>query len=447
MLFKASLPGTNVSFDEPNEAEGPLKVKLLAIVPGVELPLRDENGRAVATFAASEDLIKVAVSASRGGLLTLNHQDPIQSRIGVFSSVSYDEGFVVNGEVLCPKWKENIVSGNYTGISVEGSIEGEMTSPSKMEIYAVSFLDKANGACPLEDEDGNPVCKVDVIMDEDEIIEAAWDGQAAEKAIWAYATDKNGDIIASKAKKCFLKVEGDPKVKESYSYPYVRINNGTTAPNREALIAALKYASGARGADKDSSLIRRIKRVMTREGMELPPSLQARLEQKSIIENGQNKITASVFDPTTDELIDSKEIIIINVKGAEIMPESEKIVETKVEAEAETVVEAAVVEAPAETPVEPIVEANSAPEVVAEAPIVEAPSTPAAADIPAAPVVVELDIWDVIRKELGINSKEDFVQLKTAADQFAETKKNLDTILSENAGLKSFKIDTEKKWL
>jgi len=277
MHFAGNFPKENITYD--NSVSDALKVVVLAVVPGTELPLRDDEGKVVATFKATEDLIHGAISSFRGGIFNLNHEAIPDTMIGVYDSVIYDNGFKVSGSILCPVWKEKIMSGDYSGISIEGDIIGEMTNPDSIKINAISFLsieeNPQGGACPLVDSEGNQVCKVEIIQDELESnsIQAAWDGTSAEKQIWSYATDKEGNVVPAKAKKCFLKIDGDTSRKESYSYPFVTISNGSPTPNREALISALKYASGARGATKDPSIIRKIKTIMMKNEMDLPPSL------------------------------------------------------------------------------------------------------------------------------------------------------------------------------
>ena len=110
MLFKAALSPSSVSTGE-KQPNTPLDISILAITPGTMLPLRNEEGVAVAQFEATEDLIKGAVQRSRGGLLTVDHEDPIESRIGVFTSVSYNDGFLATGQILCPKWIEIVAAG------------------------------------------------------------------------------------------------------------------------------------------------------------------------------------------------------------------------------------------------------------------------------------------------------------------------------------------------
>ena len=321
MLFKASLDKSNISFVQSTTDGAPLKVKILAIVPGVNLPFRNDSGEVVAQFQATEELIKDSVNRSRFGFLTVDHLDPAESFIGYYNSVAYEDGFVASGEILCPKWAKLIASGEsaYSGVSVEGKlISGEdLEHPEKIGIYAITFLSNEKspegGACAREDAEGNKLCKV--------------------------------EVLAS--------------------------NN------------------------------------------------------------------------------DNKKIIIVNnndLRGSEMPTKKEVIVEAKVE---EVKVEAAVVETPIETPAEPQVEA-SAPEVLETPAIIETPVTPAAAEIlptPAASVLEPLDPWVVIRSELGINSRDDFVQLKTAAEKAKDLEVKIDKILTENTGLKSYKMESEKKWL
>jgi hypothetical protein len=443
MHFAGNFPKENITYD--NSVSDALKVVVLAVVPGTDLPLRDDEGKVVATFKATEDLIHGAISSFRGGIFNTDHESIPETMIGVYDSVIYDEGFKVSGSVLCPIWRKKISSGEFSGVSIEGDITGEMTNPDSMKISAISFLSieksPQGGACPLTDSEGNPVCKVEILQDnEDELesnsIKAAWDGSAAEKQIWDYATNENGEVVPSKAKKCFLKVDGDPTKKGSYSYPYVTISDGKPVPNRDGLLAALKFASGAMGATKDQSIIRKIKTIMNKSGMDLPPSLQARLEQKSTVENGQQTIVASVFDPITDEILDSQKILVINssIQG-EHMTKKEDL-KIKVEAQAEETVPA--VEVPE------IV--ASVPEAVVEAAVVntDTPAVPATVIEVPAPVAVEKTLdWSLVSQELGIKSKDEFTLIKEAAGKIPSLEEKISTILKENESLKSFKIETE----
>jgi hypothetical protein len=368
--------------------------------------------------------------------------------IGVYDSVIYDEGFKVSGSILCPIWKEKIISGDFSGVSIEGDIVGEMENPDSMKISAISFLSEAQGACPLVDSEGNPVCRVEVLQDEDELesnsIEAAWDGSTAEKQIWNYATGENGEVIPSKAKKCFLKVDGDPTKKGSYSYPYVTIVNDKPVPNRDGLLAALKFASGAMGAEKNQSIIRKIKTIMNKSGIDLPPSLQARLEQKSTVESGQQTIVASVFDPVTDEVLDSQKILVIKSIQGEYMAEK---IETDTPPNVEKTLDWSLVskELGIGSKDEFVTIKAAADKVLSlETQIGEVLKENESIKAEISEKGVN---WDLVSQEIGIKSKDEFILLKDEASKIPSLEKKIDDIIKENESLKSFKIETEKKWL
>ena len=445
MHFAGSFPKENITYENSVSSDA-LKVVVLAVVPDTELPLRDSEGNVITTVKATEDLIRGAVSTFKGGIFNVDHMGIPETMIGVFDSVIYDGGFKVSGSILCPQWKEKIQSGNFSGVSIEGDVYGEISNPDSIEIKAISFLsherNPAGGACPLKDLEGKSVCNVEVVED-DGSIEAAWDGSAAEKQIWNYATDESGAVVPSKAKKCFLKVEGDPIKKGSYSYPYVTIVSGKPVPNREGLVAALKFASGAMGAEKNRTIIRKIKTIMSRNGMDLPPSLQARLEQKSIIENGQHTIVASVFDPSTDEIIDSQKIIVINdsiIQGEQMTkvdePGTPPVLDwglVSKELGISSKDEFMAIKASADKV--PSLEKQIG-EVLEENKTLKASASPEKV----------LD-WNLVSQEIGVKSKEDFGLIKSVADKVPSLEKQVGDLLKETESLKSFKIETEKKWL
>lgn len=425
-IFKAALPNQNVSFDTPSEG-APLKVRLLAITPGTELPLRNEQGVTVETFLASEELIRGAVSTSLGGLLTVNHEDPISSRIGIFSRTTYDNGFVVDGEVLCPRWKKNIINGGYQGISVEGSIEGEMSSPSKMQIFAVSFLSESEGACSLINEDGDENCRVEIMSDEINI-EAAWAPEY--DSLWSYI-ETDGKINQAKAKKVFLMRTGDGTNRTDWHYPISKMTVGGPEDDPEGLMAAYKRAA----QQGETDLFSKIRSRMRKTGMTIPDGLKAsKTKLEASFDEKSGKFSAKILDED-NEVLSEKEILIIdstNVKGVK-MPDETKPVEAEVKIEAAI---APAVEAPVIAPVvEPVIEAK-APEV----PIIE---TPAIIPVEVPAMIKEMDPWAVIKTELGIGSKDEFTALKTAADRA----KNIDALMAENAELKSFKVDKQKAYL
>lgn len=76
----------------------------------------------------------------------------------------------------------------------------------------------------------------------------SWDGSAAKKQIFDYASKEDDTIDASKAKKCFLQVDGDTSLKGSYGYPFVNIVNGSPRINVGGIKACAGALSGSRGA-------------------------------------------------------------------------------------------------------------------------------------------------------------------------------------------------------
>jgi hypothetical protein len=435
MRFLAtSLSNADVSFERSGDA---LKVNVLAITPGTELPLRDADGKAVASFVATSDLIKSAISSFRGGIFNVDHDSIPETMIGTFDSVSYKDGYFVSGSILCPQWKERILAGTFKGVSAEGFCTGDdITNPDSFSVYAVSFLTDNPGACPLADS----ACRVDLIMDEEKIeaakIEAAWVPNY--NAFWSYI-ETDGKINQAKAKKIFLKKTGDGTNRGNWHYPTCKMTENGPVDSDEGLMTAYKRAA----QQGETGLFSKIRSRMRKIGMEIPEGLKAsksKLEASFDKESG--KFSAKMLDED-DEIISEVQIINdLHVKGAEMLPKSEEIVEVKVEAKVEASAETLV-----EAPTEPIIEAK-APEVVAEAPTIETPTAPVA-EVPAAVVVEQpktLD-WDVIKTELGLSSKDDFEQMRTTAQKYAETQAKLDEILKETESLRAFKIDKQKAYL
>lgn len=75
----------------------------------------------------------------------------------------------------------------------------------------------------------------------------SWDGAAAKKWIWGKAEGDDGKVKASVAKKYFMRCDGDPSEKGSYSYPFW-INDHISVAGVKAVANAL---SGARNADPE----------------------------------------------------------------------------------------------------------------------------------------------------------------------------------------------------
>ncbi len=440
MYFAASLPTENVSCEQNGDS---LKVKIMAVVPGTILPLRNSKGETVATCEASESLIRGSIASFLGMLLNVDHQDPIATRIGVGSRVYYENGMIVEGDVYCPIWKEKILSGKYSGVSIEGSIIGDdISKPQSMSVYAISFLtierNPKGGACPTLDANGNPMCVVEIIKDnEDEaILSAAWTPNY--EAFWSYI-ETDGKINQSKAKKIFLKKTGDGTNRGDWHYPIAHMTESGPEPDSEGLMAAYKRAA----QQGETGLFSKIRSKMRSIQMEIPEGLKASKLEASFDKSTQT-FSAKIVDED-DETLSEKQIIIINDsnKGEEMKKKEEIVVEA-----------AAAVETPADVP--EVIETSPSPEVVVEAaglidPSVTTIPAPAAVEVPPTievPIVEpkKLD-WELVAQEIGIKSKDEFTLIKQNADKIPDLEKRIDLILKENEGLKSFKIETEKKWL
>lgn len=77
----------------------------------------------------------------------------------------------------------------------------------------------------------------------------SWDGSAAKKQIFEYATKEDGTIDATKAKKCFLQVDGDTSLKGSYGYPFCVVEDGSPRIN----VGGVKACAGALAGGRDAS--------------------------------------------------------------------------------------------------------------------------------------------------------------------------------------------------
>lgn len=76
----------------------------------------------------------------------------------------------------------------------------------------------------------------------------SWDGSKAEKQIFAYAEKADGSLDASKAKKCFLQIDGDSSLKGSYHYPFCYVENESPRISVGGVKACAGAISGGRGA-------------------------------------------------------------------------------------------------------------------------------------------------------------------------------------------------------
>ena len=431
--FKASLSKESVSYDQSN---GALKIKVLAVVPETRLPLRDESGEAVLTFAVSEALIKGAVDTFRGGVFNVDHKSIPESIIGTFDSAVYNGGYLASGSILCPEWKERILAGNYSGVSVEGAASGsDLSNPDGIFIYAISFLTKEEnpqgGACPLgANEEGKPACEVSVLegskveaasaetVDNDELtIEAVWSPNY--ESYWRYIEDGNGKISQSKAKKIFLKKTGTGENRTDWHYPIAKMTENGPVSSEDGLMAAYKRAA----QQGETGLLGKIRSKMRSIGMEIPPGLKAsKATLEASFNEKENKFSARAIDED-GEIVSEKEILVISANEGETrMPEEVKEVPAVAAAASEA--EASTQAAPAASEVQVPAAVVSAPEVV--------------------PTVGKTIDWELVKQELGIGSKEEFVQLKNSA---VDIQSKLDKVLKENEDLKGFKIETHKKYL
>lgn len=78
----------------------------------------------------------------------------------------------------------------------------------------------------------------------------SWNGAKAKKQIFDYATSEDGTIDATKAKKCFLQVDGDTSLKGSYKYPFCSIENGSPRIS----VGGVKACAGALAGDRGASV-------------------------------------------------------------------------------------------------------------------------------------------------------------------------------------------------
>jgi hypothetical protein len=446
MLFKAALDKSSILVE--NSTEGPLNIKILAITPGTMLPLRDEAGNVAAQFEATEDLIKGAISRSRGGLLNIDHADPINSRVGIFSKVIYDGGFLAFAQILCPKWAKIVASGedSYSGLSVEGSITGpDMEHPESIDIYSISLLSNERspqgGACDRDH------CKVEILQDDEDLesnsIKAAWSPNY--DAFWSYI-ETDGKINQSKAKKIFLKKTGDGSNRGDWHYPFAHMTSeGGPEPDVEGLMAAYKRAA----QQGETGLFSKIRSKMRSIDMEIPEGLKASKEKlEASFDKDTQTFSAKIVDEDNEVLSEKKIIIIENdsIKGDLEMPKKELKAEIVAEEKVDAKIEAGSAEIKADIPevkVEAEAKIKAAPPDV---PILEVPGVKAEVPI-AAPIIEPTLDWGLVKNTLGISSVDEFNRVKESAGRVSSLEEKIDTILKENADLRSYKDDQTRKML
>jgi len=238
-----------------------------AIAPGTKIPVYDADLKPVLVdgvqkvFEADEDFLKRSVALFDGGHLNRDHLT--DTDFGDLTKAFYDGGLCFSGMCSSPDDIELISGGKYNGWSIEGEFvttdTGDALKPTRL-----SLLTEKDPACPSN--------RCDTLR----MALAAWDGSAATDRLIKSATDEDGNIQKSKISKYFLEVEGGGEKKGDYGWPIGDIKDGEPAYDEAGLMAAYKAASGARGAAKDATKIKKIKSIYKSEGWELPKGLQGR---------------------------------------------------------------------------------------------------------------------------------------------------------------------------
>lgn len=114
----------------------------------------------------------------------------------------------------------------------------------------------------------------------------SWDGSKAKKQIFDYVKKEDGTIDASKAKKCFLQVDGDTSLKGSYHYPFCYIEGGSPRISVGGVKACAGALAGARDADPGedlSGMRRKVETMYSRINKAYPddPKLEATWDGKA----------------------------------------------------------------------------------------------------------------------------------------------------------------------
>ena len=91
----------------------------------------------------------------------------------------------------------------------------------------------------------------------------SWDGSAAKKWIWGKALGEDGKVKASVAKKYFMRVDGDPEEKGSYSYPFWT-NDHISVGGVKAVANALAGARNADAGEDTAGMKKKVERLYGR---------------------------------------------------------------------------------------------------------------------------------------------------------------------------------------
>jgi HK97 family phage prohead protease len=97
----------------------------------------------------------------------------------------------------------------------------------------------------------------------------AWDGSAAEDWIWSEAVDEEDNVKPAIAKRYFMRVDGDPKLKGSYSYPFWT-HGHISIGGVKAVANALEGARNADAGGDSTGMKRKIERLYSRINSKYP---------------------------------------------------------------------------------------------------------------------------------------------------------------------------------
>jgi HK97 family phage prohead protease len=132
----------------------------------------------------------------------------------------------------------------------------------------------------------------------------SWDGAAAKKWIWSKALDADGKVKASVAKKYFMRVDGDPGLKGSYSYPFW-IDSHISVGGVKAVAGALSGARNADAGGDTAGMRRKVAALYRRINSKYPDAPQLEVPWKSTDEELEHKDFAQHYaDAMCEDLIE-----------------------------------------------------------------------------------------------------------------------------------------------
>jgi phage prohead protease, HK97 family len=141
----------------------------------------------------------------------------------------------------------------------------------------------------------------------------AWDGNKAEKQIFAYATKDDETFDVSKLKQCFMILDGDAQQKGSWSYPFCYVVNDEPRICVGAVIAIAGAIGGARNADAPDGLKGKVEKLYKRINNEYPddPQLtpswkddgkgkQTTMQRKTVLEHYAQEMCEDLLEDWRD---------------------------------------------------------------------------------------------------------------------------------------------------